>query len=298
MHEMVLHSEPGNESLRPPFDADSLKTGLVQAETISAPHVNAISACLKSIEGIFETFLSMDVNSIRCLPVFNFVRVAYAVVVLMKMHFSAMNQESELGAVIGRENMRVQHYLDTLLEKFRLTAAEDKCRPASKFLVVLTMLRSWFIKQGKTDASKTDTAPKTQTQTPPNPPPPNPYAAAAANANTPLQLLSEVATGHDGSANWNYGGTTPQPMFRDAMSTGSAGQTPPTVMGPDIGGQDQASMGFPSWLSQTMLSDMDFSTMVEAGGGGIRAVDDFSAMNQQWYMNAFQGLPDPNLFPF
>ncbi len=44
--------------------------------------------------------------------------------------------------------MKVEQHLETLLDKFRATAADDKSRPAAKFLVVLVMIRSWFHKQG------------------------------------------------------------------------------------------------------------------------------------------------------
>ncbi|OTA02810.1 hypothetical protein A9Z42_0032310 [Trichoderma parareesei] len=149
MHEMALHSDSTGDNWRPPFNTEALKDGIVNSEPLSAAHINALSACLTAIDGIFNTFLSMDVTSIRCLPVFNFMRVAYGVVILIKMYFSASSPGSEMGKVIHKDNMRVEYYLEALLDKFRATAADNKCRPAAKFLVVLAMLRSWFFKQGK-----------------------------------------------------------------------------------------------------------------------------------------------------
>ncbi|KAL7805597.1 hypothetical protein V8C26DRAFT_417694 [Trichoderma gracile] len=149
MHEMALHSDTTGDNWRPPFNTEALKDGIVNSEPLSAAHINALSACLTAIDGIFNTFLSMDVTSIRCLPVFNFMRVAYGVVILIKMYFSASSPGSEMGKVIHKDNMRVEYYLEALLDKFRATAADNKCRPAAKFLVVLAMLRSWFFKQGK-----------------------------------------------------------------------------------------------------------------------------------------------------
>ncbi|KAJ6787399.1 hypothetical protein PWT90_10917 [Aphanocladium album] len=149
MHETVLHVDNSSE-VGAGFDADALKDGMMvpSAEApLSAQHVNALTSCLAAINGIFTTFLGLEVESIRCLPVFNFVRVAYAVVVLMKMYFSASTAGSDFGHVFSRDSMRVQQHLDALLDKFRATAAGDKCRPASKFLVVLAMLRSWFNEQ-------------------------------------------------------------------------------------------------------------------------------------------------------
>jgi hypothetical protein len=110
--------------------------------------------------------------------------------------------------------MKVENYLDGLLEKFRATAADDKSRPASKFLMVLVMLKTWFHR------SKTNKRPSVQlngslfgpgqnseAETPGQTPGPSGLTTAQppviqnqqqteySEANTPLQLLSEVATG-------------------------------------------------------------------------------------------------------
>ncbi|XDG06955.1 hypothetical protein ABKA04_006570 [Annulohypoxylon sp. FPYF3050] len=222
MHEIALHVDKSPEEYRPPCNADSLREPIPGLEDALTPsHISALSSCLTAIDGIFETFLSMDVHSIRCIPIFSFVRVAYAVVVLIKMYFSASNSNSELGKVINKDNMKVAEYLEKLLEKFREVAASDKSRPASKFLLVLAMLRSWFFKQGQaqgkgladdeaataaiqdlrgglpTNEQKSGSGPSQQPSQQQRPPPPN----NPAQTNTPLQLLSEIATGNGPTRN-------------------------------------------------------------------------------------------------
>jgi len=237
MHEIALHGDTSDE-VKPPFMTDTLRDGVVNPQTLTAAHINAISMCLDAIKEIFDTFLGMDIYTIRCIPVFNFVRIAYGVVVLIKIYFTAAAPDSEFGAVMPKDQMRVLYYLDNLLEKFRSTAANDASRPAAKFLVVLLMLRRWFISHSEDDAGSAgqrstlgtsggpgrrvltpaggDTASQAmQTLAPglqagehaPTPPPPLPQAArqqamadytAAATANTPLQLLSEIATTDSG----------------------------------------------------------------------------------------------------
>ncbi|KAG5940907.1 hypothetical protein E4U59_002150 [Claviceps monticola] len=185
MHELVLHSDGCTETAQSQQSFSNNTSNIVQDviassdgissktshmpttpcsytsnpspytnNTAATPaHINALTACLTAIDSTFQTFLAMDVLSIRCLPVFTFVRIAYAVVILMKMYFSASNPASELGQVIHRDRIRVAHYLEALLDKFNATAADEKCRPASKFLLVLVMLRTWFLKHGKGEAS-------------------------------------------------------------------------------------------------------------------------------------------------
>ncbi|OIW34429.1 hypothetical protein CONLIGDRAFT_626432 [Coniochaeta ligniaria NRRL 30616] len=222
MHEIA--TQPDNaEEWKQASTADQIRDALASDVPLTPAHINALSACLTAIDGVIEVFLSMEVSSIRCLPVFNFVRVAYAVVVLIKMYFAASSPKSELGKVINKDNMKVEQHLDNLLEKFGLTAASDKSRPASKFLVVLVMLRSWFQKQKVNEASDKPAQPAgTDYRTPnTNDSPlmkqslsqdqtPHQQPDYSATANTPLQLLSEIAT-KDSNGTGSSTGPTPRP---------------------------------------------------------------------------------------
>lgn len=209
MHELALQNEPA-DAFKAPFAAESLRDSLVSNAALTPAYTNALASCLTAIDGIFDTFSSMDPASIRCLPVFNFVRVAYATVVLIRIYFAASTPNSELGKVIDKDSMKVDQHLENLLEKFRLTAAEDKSRPAAKFLVVLVMIRSWFHKISKGELNQTariadaanaaeGTSPFVITdathagdkRTPGSATTPS-YSARASN--NPLQLLSEAAT--------------------------------------------------------------------------------------------------------
>ncbi|UKZ79220.1 hypothetical protein TrVFT333_006970 [Trichoderma virens FT-333] len=370
MHEMALHSDTMSDQWRPPFNTEALKDGIINSEPLSAAHINALSACLTAIDGIFNTFLSMDVLSIRCLPVFNFMRVAYGVVILIKMYFSASSPGSEMGKVIHKDNMRVEYYLEALLDKFRATAADNKCRPAAKFLVVLAMLRSWFFKQGKEGgaaaASSDDgnapcggssqqrpqypaqgtqqqqqlqhqlqqqqqqqrqqqqqqqqqqaqqmqpqqqsrqqnvntpssSSPKSQPQEETAAPPPTSSPASMAPAvTTPallprLRLLNRYPSRLRVQRLFHASNARPFPSSTDLDS----------AMAP----------AFPPWMSaaQPMVpTDLDVGavpTNFDIEGLNLAAADlndmyESGAkivMNEPWFTDAFQGLPDPNLFPF
>lgn len=225
MHEAATQIEM-NDDCKQPVTTEELKTSLASDTPLTPAHISAISACLTSIDSIFEVFLSMDVPSIRCLPVFNFIRVAYAFVMLIKMYFAASSPKGELGKVIDKDHMKVEQHLDNLLEKFRATAENDKSRPAAKLLIVLAMLRSWLQKQkqggvglcpkaaasegastempypaeaaisyitrGSTGADKSESGGPSSQQTQ--------QSEYSTTANTPLQLLSEIATNDSAAA--------------------------------------------------------------------------------------------------
>lgn len=217
MHELALQNEPA-DAFKAPFAAESLRDSLVSNATLTPAYTNALASCLTAIDGIFDTFFSMDPASIRCLPVFNFVRVAYATVVLIRIYFAASTPNSELGKVIDKDSMKVDQHLENLLEKFRLTAAEDKSRPAAKFLVVLVMIRSWFQKISTGELNQTARiadAASAVDGTSPFVTPNGTHAAgveqtagststpsySAQASNNPLQLLSEAATNNQAATN-------------------------------------------------------------------------------------------------
>lgn len=228
MHEVAMHVDHNVDEFKPPFTEDTLRSVGQEQESLSSAHISALSSCLASIDGIFDCFLTFDVDTVRCLPVGHFVRVAYAVVVLIKMHFAAAAPNSELGKVINKDDMKVDYYLNRLVDIFKASAAEEKSRPAAKFLMVLIMLRTWFLRQK--DGGKPPPGPQAESN--------NEYTVFTAGscpstrrdsdtamtkgsssdsakigaqqnmqqipgqmqsyspANTPLQLLSEVATGN------------------------------------------------------------------------------------------------------
>ncbi|KYK55553.1 Fungal specific transcription factor [Drechmeria coniospora] len=338
MHELVLHTGTTADQFRSPFSTEIIKDGMISSEPLSAAHINALSACLSAADGIFDTFLSMDVSNIRCLPVFNFVRVAYAIVILMKMYFSASSPGSELGKVIPKTNMRVEHYLNALLDKFRTTAADDKCRPAAKFLIVLAMLRSWFLKQNKAERRGV------------NPPAVAAEGSSAVHArhgaNTPLQVLSEVAMGRDPtdrqrrtSRNSMAGmRQPPQPFFHDSIA--SSGSTPPTsthvastsasstgtandhtsgAVDPSLPANAVVPPSYPitqpQWMNPQqqpipgpdmmgfaagLLPGFDLESLGVTLDSRDMLLEDGAKMilNEPWFTAAFQGLSDADFFPF
>ena len=266
-------------------DQDDDSAPVSPGVTLTPAHINAISACLTAIDGIFEVFLTMDVVDIRCLPVFNFVRVAYAVVILIKMYFAASSSKSELGKVIDKDNMKVEQHVETLLEKFRATAADDKSRPAAKFMVVLAMLRSWFQKQKQSGGPGNATPAGGNGKDTPLPylnrepsrspypprkddPLPRPQAltAYASTANTPLQVLSEIAA-NDSVANasassgevstgppWLLRPSGSQPfMYDNAENTpgSNSTSTDPTNL-PNVSGNAGSAIGPPLGTHQVI----------------------------------------------
>lgn len=311
MHEVAMHVDHNVEEFKPPFTEETLRgVGEREPDMLTSAHINALSTCLTSIDGILENFFKFDIETIRCLPTFNLIRVAYAVVVLIKMYFAAATPNSELGNVINKDNMKVEQYLDTLLDIFKASAAEEKSRPAAKFLMVLIMLKTWFHRQreGKSvqasDSVPTSTLLTEWSAEAPSDPNTkgNRQDVKRENgqrpftpANTPLQLLSEVATGDSrGQSRSENGGQYSGPpnewqqpqqfaSYESMNHASSAANNYPVVLGnidPALGMDFGYTMGdgFEQALGMTLGvgdyagyfgDDVFFGNLMDTMGGGM-----------------------------
>lgn len=216
IHEVALHVNHNVDDFRAPFTEESLSNNGNAGDILTPAHISALTECLTSVHGILNTFLGFELDIIRTLPIFYFVRVAYAVVVLIKMYFAVAAPNSEIGKIISKEDLRVESHLDSLVTLFRTSADEGSFRPASKFLFILSKLREWFQKHrdgksgtrtGEGGASPVQKAPQQQVQQNPQHQQQqyvnsiqSPVQMGYNPANTPLHLLSEVAMGNSNDA--------------------------------------------------------------------------------------------------
>lgn len=292
MHEVAMHVDHNVDEFKPPFTEDALRTVNPDQGSLSTAHISALSSCLASIDGIFECFLTFDVDTVRCLPVGHFVRVAYAVVVLIKMYFAASAPNSELGKVINKDDMKVDYYLDRLVNIFKASAAEEKSRSSTKFLMVLVMLKTWFVRQREGKQSESSGQPSESrefsvfhtvplsadsvTMKGPSSDDPNhgsqqnvqqipPHVSNYSPANTPLQLLSEVATGNSSG---QHGVTRPDTAVNYAATSGDWQQTQQQSPFPSydtLGVNNQNSSSIPGYGIGNMGGNLDPSLGMEFG---------------------------------
>ena len=331
---MALHSDDF-DNMKGCFPLTRLDDGLSNMKTPTPAHIDAVVTSYSAVTTVFETFMAMDISNIRALPVFNLVRIAYAIVVLIKIWFTAAAPDSELGKVLPKEAIKVDYYLDAMVSKFMAAAAEDKCRPAGKFLFVIIMLRGWLNNKLGNDkdrkasafpdtrrtadpraggATRADSAPTTSrgAATAVNDPAGRPRSGhqlsqpspsgqmqqqqqqqqqqgllpypTTTTANTPLQLLSEVATGDSsmggrGSQMWQGGSPAP-PYFMPNGTTAS--MEPMDVITGSLPPQwTDAASGMGYLLGDTV----DWEAMAMGFGINMSPEQEYEIMNMMAEMN-------------
>ncbi|KAK6338684.1 hypothetical protein TWF696_009496 [Orbilia brochopaga] len=162
MHEVALHGDHSVDDFRMPFMTEKL---IAHPESVKPPpggmsqltqtHINALFTCLSSAHSLLDRFLQLTVDEMRCLPVLFFARVAYSVVLLIKIFFSASATNSEVGKVIDKPQLKLDSYFEKLLALLKAASADDKSKPAAKFYMILTMLNHWYQYQKRMGSKST-----------------------------------------------------------------------------------------------------------------------------------------------
>lgn len=112
---------------------------------LSSSHVKSLSACLTNIYEMLDAFLLVSLDKLRCQPVFQFVRLVYALVVLVKINLGSSSREGPgKGVFMGSSQHKIRGYIDNLLARLNMAAEGDRCAAAAKFGEIVASIRSGF----------------------------------------------------------------------------------------------------------------------------------------------------------
>jgi len=297
MHEIALHHNHNIDDFRAPFTEESLKAPSIQLKSLTPYHQGLLAQCLQSVHDMFRTFTSFDLVTIKAIPIFYFVRIAYAVVVLIKLRCAIVESKAEMP--FREEDLQVDYHLDSLLQAFQRIASEDAFRPAKMFMIVVSKLRDGFkaSKGSSQGTPRADTAPivieagvpdrrkapafsdriikkiqSSRTTSLASTPTPQdhmqhqqqmPQQPQYSNAQTPLHFLSEVAT-HD--ANQNMTPYQANQWYEEGVPQQQ--QQGMNMNGLPYGNGPNTDPAFEQAMDMTMsIGDGDLSSLFMEGGG-------------------------------
>lgn len=112
-----------------------------------APYIDALSSCIHSTHQTLDTIANVDVERFTNLPTLAVARTTYPVVSLIKIYSLLTSPDSRIGQVVDQESLKVEYYLDKVINHYRSAAVLDAGRVAAKFGNILMMLRNWFVKK-------------------------------------------------------------------------------------------------------------------------------------------------------
>jgi hypothetical protein len=218
MHEIAMHHNHNIDDFRPPFNATPIE-GPPDPDNVTPAHIEALSTCIHSAHAAFDAFLTMDIKRLRALPTLFFVRNSYAAVALIKLYTAVSAKGSKFASIFQTKDLKVEYYLDRLIDALSKTCESGMSRVAHKFCLIFNMLKSWHMKRTepshngsnpvsrqRTPAGRNNWQPVYKTMPPQqgptnlnwnsqNPGPMDPNPQAHQQPRSGLQMLSEAAMG-------------------------------------------------------------------------------------------------------
>ena len=97
-----------------------------------------ISECIESAYSVVSVFTSLDLPTIRCMPIIFLIRVIHAIIFLVKSNDGTNLVHIPRCTSLSKEDLRIEHQLDEMIE---IMANWGSYWPACRLVQVLTTLR-------------------------------------------------------------------------------------------------------------------------------------------------------------
>ena len=259
IHEIAIHHSHNIDDFRPPYAV--MEEDPDAPDYITAAHIESLTICLHSIHRIFNAFLAMTVANLRALPTIFFVRNSYAAVALIKMYTAITAKGSTFGSVFKPEDLKVDYYLDAVVEQLRKAGEGGQCRVASKFIHVFAMLANWQVKRAAgtlEDCEKSasmiwNPSPQPDAKVPQKP------SQARKTGQNGLQVLSEAAMVNNSSNNADPSSSSAVSAAAIAAASTSSLPTPSALQGAWDSSTTATSTNAPSYMAEPsgFLPDME-----------------------------------------
>ncbi|EXJ73945.1 uncharacterized protein A1O5_02239 [Cladophialophora psammophila CBS 110553] len=140
IHEIAIHYDHNVDDFRPLPQLEQRRA----PDFITSGHVQALSTLLASSHQVLDTYLSLEVECARNLSNLYIVWNAYAVVVLVKLHWIFNSPDSRFGSVFVPD-LKTGYYLDAILNRLGEVSAGGSNPCAEAFGFVFMKLKIWHM---------------------------------------------------------------------------------------------------------------------------------------------------------
>ncbi|MCJ1283812.1 hypothetical protein MMC26_003143 [Xylographa opegraphella] len=146
MHTISMYSYYDMEEFQPPY---LVKTAISPSRSADPPatYIEALSACSSAAQDLINSFLQIDGQVLRLLPTVAYVRMTYAMTILIKLSVAVTSAGCGNGNIISYEDLQVSHNLEKLVSHLGIAAETNKARVVTIFLAIIVRLKSWYNKE-------------------------------------------------------------------------------------------------------------------------------------------------------
>lgn len=141
-----MHDDHPPENFTPPFDLSKI-ISIHIIPGVTSSYIESNAANIHASQSLIDVILGMDIETLRELPVYNFVRMSYAIMVLVKVYISSKTPASKIGSVLNPESLKLGLYLKSLINKLIDAVGPKECRAPYTFLGMLIRFNEWYKSQ-------------------------------------------------------------------------------------------------------------------------------------------------------
>lgn len=166
IHEIALHNEHNVDDFRPLAHEHiygQQQIPSIPKDFLTNAHLEALAACVDSMERAMVAFNKLDNNVVRGLPCLHMVWIAYVSVAMIRLYGILQAPDTKYGSIF-LPHMNVEHHLDTTIQRLSEIAAGNSQSPAEQFLLAFRKLRAWQVIRSGDNAQIKQTADFQQNQ--------------------------------------------------------------------------------------------------------------------------------------
>jgi hypothetical protein len=246
LHEIAIRDDHPSAAFKPPYFVHFSPPMLRRRDISSSIDIESIMSCVTFSHDLLDTFLSLDLDTLRSFPVYKYVMVCYAVLILTKLTQSINDPKSEIGKVLDHSTLALDYYSTKAIAQVSKAAGSEGFIVPEKFLGVLIYFRAATQRRvsgsGNEKADNETLHPLQNVSTSPRNPPSSSYAGGKSPASIitePRGQSSEItdSTGrtvsaHDIPSMHNNSESLTQNISRNFESPGYLMEHIPSFPGP------------------------------------------------------------------
>jgi hypothetical protein len=141
-----MHDDHPPEDFMPPFQIQKI-IAIQTDQQATSSYIEFTAVSISSAQSLLDILLGMDVDALRTIPIFNYVRMSYALMTLIKLYISSKSPSSRIGSVLKPETLRVDFYLRSIIDKLVEAAGPKEHRAPYTFLGMLMRFHAWYKSQ-------------------------------------------------------------------------------------------------------------------------------------------------------
>ena len=127
----------------PALDEDTVQ----QPESLysrSALQINATIKCVSAAHSLLDCFTEVPTETLQKSPNVVFARAIYALLILLKADYAVGTDAEGLGVVLDSESLKVDYYLNIVIDRTTQAVGSQKCRIPSHWLFIFkSKVKTW-----------------------------------------------------------------------------------------------------------------------------------------------------------